>query len=153
MTEPRKILSLKGPRRKKQQRLIIRKGGKVPPPPKKPTKPRPTRIPADATNPSWQYLLTSPPFRDGLPMVRGYFEQALVDYPESLSRKQLRRCLKARAHQVDYLEATLRGDQRYNFDGTPAEEAPMDADAKSASLERMHRLLKKAGQHSDTHSA
>jgi len=67
-----------------------------------------------------------------------------VGYPEDLSRKQLRRCLKARTREVSYLEATLRGDQRYNFDGTPAEEAPMEADAKAAAMERIQRLLKKS---------
>ena len=138
MAELRKTLSLKGPRRTKKKRLVFTKRK-----PLKIVKPRPTKTPTDETNPAWQYLLTSSTFRDALPMAIGFFEQANEHRPEGVSRNQLRLCLRKQAHTVEYLEATLREEPRFNFDGSPAAIRVFVGDEKELAVKRINDLLAK----------
>ncbi len=159
MTEPvkRATLSLKSPRKrkpglsihrpqvapqpakkaKKQKKKIQQPVKKIP----KPIPPPMAPIPSGSKNPVWPYLNTSPTFYKHQVMAIGFLEQALVNLPEDLSMRQLKKCLKLRARSQDYLEQIIRGGARYNFDGSLAD--PINASGIEKAEHRLHQLKKR----------
>jgi len=79
-------------------------------------------------------------------MAIGFFEQALESAPESVSKRQLERCMKSRARGRDYLLDTQATADRYNFDGSPAPARVLEGEDLANATERIERLLRRADQ-------